>query len=196
MKSFLSVLETPASRDPNREVRVFQSETAEILASPEPIQARITLFVLLGMFLTLTLITLTMRVDRVATSGAGSTMVTVEPTIVLGALDQSIIKSLDVREGQIVKQGDVLATLDPTFSTADVGALKAQVANLNAAIARCQAELAQKPFDMAPVTDAIASSYIAMQRDYYLQRKSQYHAQVRGYNEQIAQYKATMMKYH
>ena len=92
-------------------------------------------------------------------------MVTVEPTIVLGALDQSIIKSLDVREGQVVKQGDSLATLDPTFSTADVGSLKAQVANLNAQIARCQAELAQKPFDMAPTADPVASSYIAMQRD-------------------------------
>jgi hemolysin D len=194
MKSFLSVLQTPPSPDPNREVRVFQSETAEILAGPEPVQARITLFVLLGMFLSLTLITLTMRVDRVATSSAGS-MVTVEPTIVLGALDQSIIKSLDVHEGQVVKQGELLATLDPTFSTADVGALRAQVANLNAAIARCQAELAQRPFDMTPVTDPIANSYIAMQRDYYLQRKSQYDAQVRGYNEQIAQYKATMMKY-
>lgn len=194
MKSFLSVLRTPPSLDPNREVRIFQSETAEILAGPEPVQARITLFVLVGMFLSLMLITLTMRVDRVVTSSTGQ-MVTVEPTIVLGALDQSIIKSLDVHEGQIVKQGDLLATLDPTFTKADVGTLKAQVANLNAQIARCQAELAQKPFDMPPSTDQVANTYIAMQRDYYLQRKSQYDAQVRSYDEQIAQYQATMQKY-
>jgi hemolysin D len=194
MKSFLSVLRTPPSLDTNREVRIFQSETAEILAGPEPVQARITLFVLLGMFVILALITLTMRIDRVVTSKTG-TMVTVEPTIVLGALDQSIIKTLDVHEGQVVKQGELLATLDPTFSTADVGALKAQVANLNAAIVRCQAELAQKPFDMAPSPDPIANTYIAMQRDYYLQRKSQYDAQLRSYDEQIAQYKATMLKY-
>jgi HlyD family secretion protein len=146
------------------------------------------------MFVSLALITLTMRIDRVVTSSAGQ-MMTVEPTIVLGALDQSIIKSLDVREGQVVKQGDQLATLDPTFSTADVGSLKAQVANLNAQIARCQAELAQKPFDLAPTADTVASSYIAMQREYYMQRKAQYDAQVRSYNEQIAQYKATMAKY-
>ena len=194
MKSFLSVLRTPPSLDTNREVRIFQSETAEILAGPEPVQARITLFVLLGMFVILALITLTMRIDRVVTSKTG-TMVTVEPTIALGALDQSIIKTLDVHEGQVVKQGELLATLDPTFSTADVGALKAQVANLNAAIVRCQAELAQKPFDMAPSPDPIANTYIAMQRDYYLQRKSQYDAQLRSYDEQIAQYKATMLKY-
>jgi HlyD family secretion protein len=158
------------------------------------VQARITLFVLLGMFVCLALITLTMRVDRVVTSSAGQ-MVTVEPTIVLGALDQSIIKSLDVHEGQTVKQGEVLATLDPTFSTADVGALKSQVANLNAQIVRCQAELAQKPFDMAPSPDPVINSFIMMQREYYLQRKSQYDAQVRSYNEQIAQYQATIAKY-
>jgi len=194
MKSFLSALRTPPSPQTNREVQIFQSETAEILAGPEPVQARITLFVLLGMFVCLALIALTMRVDRVVTSTAGQ-MVTIEPTIVLGALDQSIIKALDVHEGQTVKKGDLLATLDPTFTTADVGALKAQVANLNAQIARCQAEIAQKPFDMAPTTDPTANSFIAMQREYYAQRKAQYDAQVRSYDEQIAQYKATMAKY-
>jgi HlyD family secretion protein len=194
MKSFLSVLRTPPSREANREVRIFQSETAEILAGPEPVQARITLFVLLGMFVCMTLIALTMRVDRVVTSTAGQ-MVTIEPTIVLGALDQSIIKALNVHEGQTVKQGELLATLDPTFTTADVGALKSQVANLNAQIARCQAEIAQKPFDMPPTADTTTNTFIAMQRDYYTQRKAQYDAQVRSYNEQIAQYKATMAKY-
>jgi len=195
MKSFLSVLQTrPSPPEPGRDVRIFQSETAEILSGPEPVQARITLFVLAGLFLTLTLVALTMRIDRVVTSTSGQ-MVTIEPTVVLGALDQSIIKSLDVREGQIVHQGDLLATLDPTFTTADVGALKAQVASLNAEIARCQAELAQKPFDMAPQADPVANSYIALQREYYLQRKAQYDAQMRSYNEQIAQLKATIAKY-
>jgi HlyD family secretion protein len=122
-------------------------------------------------------------------------MVTVQPTVVLGALDQSIIKSLDVHEGQIVKKGDQLATLDPTFTTADVGALKAQVGSLNAEIVRCQEELAQKPFDMPASLDPIANSYIAMQRQYYLQRKAQYDAQVRSYNDQIAQLKTTISKY-
>jgi hemolysin D len=194
MKSFRSVRQTSPNPEAGREVRAFQSETAEILSGPEPIQARITLLVLAGLFFSLAVVTLAMRVDRVVTSTAGQ-MVTVEPTIVLGALDQSIIKSLNVHEGQIVKKDDVLATLDPTFATADVGALKAQVASLNAEIARCQAELAQKPFDMAPQKEAIANSYIAMQGQYFLQRKAQYDAQVRSYDDQIAQLKTTIVKY-
>ena len=38
------------------------------------------------------------------------------PNIVLQPLDTSIIQSIDVRVGQIVKKGQLLATLDPTFS--------------------------------------------------------------------------------
>jgi HlyD family secretion protein len=179
---------------PDREVRVFQSETAEILEGPEPITAHVTLIVLAVMFVSLMVVTMCMRVDRVITSTAGK-IVTVDPTVVLGALDPSIIKTIDVGEGDEVKKGQVLATLDPTFTTADVGALKSQVANYNAEIVRCQAELAQKPFELAPSPDPVANSFIAAQREYYLQRKAQFDAQVRSYNDQIAQYQATIAKY-
>ena len=179
---------------PDREVRVFQSETAEILDGPEPITAHLTLLVLAVMFVSLIVITLCMRIDRVVSSVSGK-IVTVEPTVVLGALDPSIIRTIDVSEGDQVKKGQLLATLDPTFTTADVGALKSQVANYNAEIARCRAELAQKPFDMAPSTDLVANSFIAAQREYFLQRKAQFDAQVKSYNDQIAQYQATIVKY-
>ena len=179
---------------PDREVRVFQSETAEILEGPEPITIRITPVVLAAMFAILLAIAFCTRVDRVVTSVSGK-IVTVEPTVVLGALDASIIKTIDVGEGEQVKQGQLLATLDPTFATADVGALKSQVANYNAEIARCRAELSQKPFDLLPSADPVANSFIAAQREYFLQRKAQFDAQVKSYNDQIAQYQATIVKY-
>jgi hemolysin D len=179
---------------PGREVRVFQSETAAIIDGPRPLQAHMALYVLIGMVVSLLLIAVCLRVDRVISSKSGE-IVTVDPTVVLGALDQSIIKTIDVAEGQRVEKGEVLATLDPTFTTADVGALKAQVASLDAQIARCRAELAQKPFDLVPGSDPVVNSYIAAQREYYLQRKAQFDAQLRSYNDQIAQYKATIAKY-
>jgi HlyD family secretion protein len=195
MKLFRSAQPAKLETDePGREVRVFQSETAEILEGPEPIQAHITLTVLAAMFVSVILVAGFMRVDRVVSSTAGK-IVTIEPTVVLGALDPSIIKTIDVGEGQQVHKGEVLATLDPTFTTADVGALKSQVANYTAEIARCQAELAQKPFDMPPQTDPVANRFISAQRDYYLQRKAQFDAQLRSYNDQLAQYQATITKY-
>jgi hemolysin D len=189
-----SAPQTPLNPAQDREIRVFQSETAEILSGREPVHAHLTMLVLAGLFVSLLVVALTMRVDRVISS-ASADMVTVEPTVVLGALDQSIIKSIDVGEGQIVKQGDVLATLDPTFTRADVGALRSQVASLNAEIARCQAELAQKPFDMPLTQDAVANSFITLQRQYFSQRKAQYDAQLKSYDDQIAQLKATIAKY-
>ena len=195
MKSLLS--SRPAGPEPaasDRDVRVFQSETAEILEGPQPIQSRMTGWLVLGMVTCLLLIMVGMKIDRIISSSSGQ-VVTVESTVVLGPLDQSIIRTINVGEGQRVKKGELLATLDPTFTTADVGSLKAQIASLTAQIARCRAELAQKPFDMALTDNAAANVYIAAQRDYYLQRKAQFDAQLRTYNEQIAQYKATIAKY-
>ena len=195
MKSLRS--SRPAAPDaaaPGREIRLFQSETAEILEAGEPNKALLAVFILTGVFVSLLLIAGCFRVDRVIASKSGEIM-TVEPTVVLGALDQSIIKTIEVSEGQKVAKGEVLATLDPTFTTADVGALQAQVASLDAQIARCRAELAQQPFAAAPGSDAVVNSYLAAQRAYYLQRKAQFDAQVKSYNDQIAQYKATIVKY-
>ena len=144
MKSFRSAL---ASRKaaPDNIVRLFQSETAEILATPEPRRLRATLLTLAVMIVTLLGASAFTRLDRVVASKGQ--IVTTEPTIVVQALDPSIIKTLDVRDGQRVKAGDVLATLDPTFATADVSALNLQLASLNAQIARGEAELARRPFD-------------------------------------------------
>jgi HlyD family secretion protein len=193
MKLFRSVRPAPSEAEPGRELRLYQSETAEILEGPEPLQARLTLFVLFGLFVSVVLVSSVMRIDRVVSSLSGVT-VTVEPTIVLGALDQSIIKTLDVREGDRVPRGQVVATLDPTFASADVGALRAQIASLDAQIARAKAELAQQPFTMADGAPG-ATSYVAMQRELYRQRKSQFDAQLHAYDEQIAQEKATIAKY-
>jgi hemolysin D len=191
MKSFRSGL---ASRDatPDNIIRLFQSETAEILAAPEPRRVRATLWILAAMVLSLLAASTFTRLDRIVASKGQ--IVTVQPTIVVQALDPSIIKTLDVHEGQRVKGGEVLATLDPTFATADVSALNLQLASLNAQIARSEAELAQRPFDAPASPDPAVTRYGELQKAYYLQRKAQFEAQMRSYDEQMAQTKATIAK--
>jgi membrane fusion protein, hemolysin D len=189
MKSFHSVpaLQSEASQD--KLIRLFQSETAEIDEAPEPTFQRATLWLVGVLFVILLVVTIVMPIGRVVTSTSGE-IVTADPTIVVQALDPSIIKTIKVAVGDRVEKGGVLATLDPTFAAADVNALRLQLASLDAQIARCKAELAKVPYDPGPA----ATSYAIMQKGYYQQRKSQFDAQVHAYNEQIDQLRASIVK--
>lgn len=185
----------PAARpdlSPDALIRTFQSETGEIREDPEPVQLRLTLHALAGLFVAMLAVTVFMHMNRVVTSTAG-VIVTTEPTMVLQALDPSIIKSLDVQEGQRVTGGQLLATLDPTFAAADVEAATLQIASLDAQIARAEAELAKRDFNPPPAATPEAA-YMALQRAYYVQRKAQFEAQQQAYDEQIAQNQATIRK--
>jgi HlyD family secretion protein len=178
---------------PGQLVRLFQSETAEIIETPEPFGVRATLYVVGAFFVALIVVAMVTRLDRVVTSSFGH-IVTTQPTVVMQALDPSLIKTIEVREGQRVKAGEVLATLDPTFAAADVGALKQQIASLDAQIARCEAELADRPYDPPADPDPATDRYVQLQKAFYLQRKAQREGQIRAYDEQIAQYTATIAK--
>ncbi len=107
-------------------IRVFQSETGEIRNAPEPLQARATLWLLAGLLVSLICVACVFKIDRMVTSEIGQ-VVTTEPTTVVQALDPSIIKTLDVKEGDRVRKDQLLATLDPTFTEADVRALREQL---------------------------------------------------------------------
>ena len=192
MGLFRFVLGTRRNSSPDALIRIFQSESAEVEEDPEPAQTRLTLYTLAGLFIALVAVTVFMQMNRVVTSNAGL-IVTTEPTIVLQALDPSIIKSLEAQEGERVKSGQLLATLDPTFAAADVSAATAQIASLEAEIARTEAELAHRDFN-PPVGTTPEGAYMALQRAYFVERKAQFNAQLLAYNEQIAQNKATIRK--
>jgi len=83
-------------------------------------------------------------IDKVVT--AQGKVVAQSATSVVQPLETSIVRSIDVKEGQVVHKGDVLARLDPTFATADAGALEASVASLEAEVARLQAEASGRDF--------------------------------------------------
>jgi HlyD family secretion protein len=192
MRSFRSVLAPRHEPTPDKIIRLYQSETAEILERPEPRSLRATLWVMTGLLASILVVGSVAQIDRVVTSQFGE-VVTTEATQVVQPLDNVIIKTIDVHEGQQVKAGQLLATLDPTFAAADVGALKQQVASLDAQIARCEAELAGKSFLMTSA-DPDAARYIALQRAFYEQRHSQFQSQTHAYDEQIAQANATIAK--
>jgi membrane fusion protein, hemolysin D len=175
-------------------VREFQSEVDAIGEAAEPPWARITVFVLTGLFVSITALMFITKIDRVVSSMSGK-LVSTQRINVFQALDPSIIKSINVHEGDEVEQGRLLATLDPTFAAADVKQLKLQVAGLRAQIERDQAQLNDRPFVLPDATDPEIKQTAAMQREFYNQQVAQYKAQLASFNAKISQTQATIQKY-
>ncbi len=116
----------------------FESPTAALIAQRIPVSARYTTWVLVTLFAALFAVAATVPIDRVVTTTGK--VVTTAANVVLQPLETSIVKSIDVREGQLVHAGQLLARLDPTFAQADAGALEQQVSSLQAEVNRLTAE--------------------------------------------------------
>jgi HlyD family secretion protein len=176
-------------------IRRYETETAAIGEAPVPAWARATVLTLGALFVVGIAITFFTRIDRVVTSNAGRVVSTRQVTVVQ-ALDPSIIKSIDVREGDEVAAGQLLATLDPTFAAADVEQFRLQVASLKMQIARDEAQLAGRPM-IVPGGDAdpILHRYAMVQKAYYDQQVAQYKAQLASFDAKIKQNQATITKF-
>jgi len=172
-------------------VRQFQSEIAAIREEPEPISVRITVFAMTLMIVVAGLVLTFAHVDRVISSSGGKIVSTERPTV-FQALDPSIIKSIDVREGDIVEAGQLLATLDPTFAAADVKQLKQQIDSLDAQIARADAESAKRPLAFPANADPESGKYEALQAQLFKERAANYDAQIKSFEQKIAQTQATI----
>ena len=150
--------------------------------------------VLAGLLVAGVAVTSFMKLDRVVSSQGGK-IVPVGQINVFQALDPSLIKSIDVHEGDQVQAGQLLATLDPTFAAADVNQLRLQVASLEAQVARDEAELSGKPLAFPSRSDTDFRSYAALQTTLYNQRIAQYSAQVGSFNAKISAADATIQKF-
>ena len=175
-------------------VRRFQSEVASIREAPEPISARLTVHALAAMMVIATIVLFVGHVDRVVESKEGKVVSSIR-TSVFQALDASIIRSIDVKEGDHVVKGQVLATLDPTFTGADVTQLSLQVASLDAVIVRANAELANKEPLFLDNGDPERRRYAELQRGLFDQRAAQYNAQIKSFDQKIDQTLATIQKF-
>lgn len=166
----------------------FETEVENLACENEPVAQRYTLFIIVGAIVLSLLLSAVVSIDRVVT-GTGQ-LATQDPTVVVQSLNRAIIKSINVKAGDQVKAGDVLATLDPTFATADVAQLEVQVENFEAEIARLTAELADKPLKV----EDVPARYAALQMSLYRQRQIQRVEQLRALDSKIELSEATVTK--
>ena len=174
-------------------IRQWQSEVDAIAEAPPPGAVRSAVWLLALMLVTMVGITPFVKVDRVVSSSSGK-VVPVQSALTFQSLDPSIIKSVDVREGESVEAGQLLATLDATFAKADVGQLGQQVAGLDAAIARLTAEKDHKPLVFDPAAAPAEAPFDSLQAALFSQRAAEYAAQMRSFDEKIKTSQATSAK--
>ena len=164
----------------------FQSPSQAIAAAPIPRTARGTIWVISSMFAACLAAMGLIPIDRVVT--AQGKVVSKEPMLVVQPLETSVVRSIDVTEGQSVHTGDVLTRLDPTFAAADVGASEAQVSTLQAEVLRLQAEATGRPF-----TSTGPDPNLSLQASIFAQRHSErdfkretYHQRINGLQAAVA----------
>jgi membrane fusion protein, hemolysin D len=163
----------------------FQSDARKIDERRPPWVARATLYVLVAVIIIAGIWAAVAKVDRIVV--APGKLVTTASTIVVQPLETSTVRSLHARVGDIVRKGDVLATLDPTFSEADAGQLRGKVKSLAAQIERLESELDDRPYEPQILDDEAR-----LQTTIWTRRIEQNKAKLASYNQQIRHVEAEM----
>jgi HlyD family secretion protein len=164
----------------------FQPDAVEIEESTPPRTTRITLYTVAVLIIVAVTWASLSTVDQIVT--AQGKLITTRPNLVVQPLETSVIREIQVAVGDVVQRGQALATLDPTFSKADVDALRTRIAAFDAAIERLEAELNARDFN-APDP---ANPEDAVQARLFLQRKGYYEASLGNYDAQIASLQAEL----
>jgi hemolysin D len=165
----------------------FQSPSTAIINTPTPRGARNISWSISSMVILCIAAGFLVKVDRVVTTPGR--VVTQAATLVVQPLETSIVRTIEVHEGETVHTGQVLARLDPTFAAADLGALAAQVSTFQAQVSRLQAELDNRPFTYSGL-----DPNLALQAAIFAQRHSEYNYKIANYREKLNSLEATIRK--
>jgi HlyD family secretion protein len=181
-----------AEREPDKrilgEALTFQSDLVHLLDEPLPrgLRGAIHYFGML-IFLAL-LISIIFKVD-VVVQGQGK-LTYDGPPIVLQPFEHAVLRSLSVRPGDAVKKGQVLATLDPTFSQADLSALESRNKAVRSQIRRLEAESTNTAYEPSPA-DGEAG---ILQLEVYTRRMAEHRARMRTLEETLAETRASLSR--
>src|SRR5260221_4448332 len=125
-------------------VSAFESETQAVILRTSPRREHAILYVLVAMLIIAVTFISVATIDIVVSGGrrtlASAGALYVQP------LDKGIIREIRVRTGDMVKKGQVLATLDPPFAAADMAKLQQIMDSTLVEVARLEAEQAGTPY--------------------------------------------------
>jgi hemolysin D len=119
-------------------VGAFESETAEVFLLTAPVREHTTLYILVGLLTLAIVLSCVVKLDIVI-SGTGR-IAPVQGELYVSPYTSGLVKKVNVKAGDFVKKGQALATLDPTFTQADLLQLQQNLTSDEAVVAREKAE--------------------------------------------------------
>jgi hemolysin D len=163
----------------------FLPDADELEKAAHPSRVSATLYLLLFMVVLAIGLSAVFEVDQVVT--ARGKLVTVQPNIVIQSFETAQITKLPIQTGQVVKKGQVLAVLDPTFVVADLAQAKERLSSLEAEARRIESEL-----DGKTSLDEQKNRDEQLQASLKSERLANYQARLRRLDEGIERIKAAM----
>ena len=176
-------------------VGAFESETVAVLLKTSPERQHILLYAIGIGLLICFLLSGVVKLDRVVV-GVGRT-VPAGGSLYISPLDSGIIREVRAKPGDIVRKGQVLATLDATFTEADRTQLQQRFSSDEAAVARLQAEIAGRPY-VPTVNDSstlLQSTLYAQHQAEKVSNLADFDARIRAVQAQVAQYDGDITQY-
>ena len=148
-----------------------------------PLRARWSIRVMVGGILLLLLWASVGKIDQV--TRAQAQIIAAERTQLVQSSDGGVLTQLHVKEGDVVKAGQLLATLQKERAAAAVSDSSAKVAALNITLARLHAEVYGKPLvfdkELLAYTD-----YIRNQTDLYNKRQTAFKDDIHALQDILA----------
>jgi hemolysin D len=176
-------------------VGAFESETAAVFLQTAPARQHLILYTLIGILSVSVGLAAIVKLDRVVTSVGR--IVPSAGSLYVSPFDTSIVRQVNVKVGDVVRKGQSLATLDPTFTQADLLQLQQKSASDEAAVARLQAELSGQPYAYSAV-----DPYQALQGGIWNKRQAEYRSNLADFDgkihsaeAQVAQYDSNSQEY-
>ncbi|HLY88250.1 MAG TPA: HlyD family type I secretion periplasmic adaptor subunit [Acetobacteraceae bacterium] len=156
----------------------FESPSAAIIATPVPALSRKTTLYVFLLVMSVLVASGLIRIDKIVS--ASGKLVAKTPNIVVQSFGESIVESIEVREGDVVREGQILARLNPTFATADLTTIKNQVDLLAAKAGRLQALTAGTDYAPDP-----SNPLAPLQASIFKQQTAEHALSLQNYNQQI-----------
>jgi hemolysin D len=158
----------------------FRDDYTETDEFALPGWARGTLYILTTLFVLLLTWACLAKIDKIVK--AQGKLVTIGREIVIRPLMDSIVKSIDVHIGQVVKKDQKILTLDPTFVKSDLAQVNIRIGNAKAIIYRVQCELNHENYAV-PEDDPYGVGLL--QYNIFKQRTSEFNAKIQSFDSQV-----------